>query len=210
MIKPTFEYENKQWGRGVHFIAGIDEVGRGSWVGPVVAAAVIFDKSIEVTFNDVGLGNVKDSKLLTENHREKLAELIKKHALAYAIGEISLTRINKYGIGKSSQYAFRKAIKGLKIEPQHILIDAFYIKYLKKKAQTPIIKGDQKCFSIAAASIIAKVYRDNLMKDLHTKYPKWKIDKHKGYGTKEHRELIKKYGLSKIHRTSFNIKVANM
>lgn len=203
MKTPTFEYEKKQWGRGVKFIAGVDEVGRGSFAGPVVAAAVVFDARVEATFNDIGLGKVRDSKLLQEKQREILAKLIKKHALSYCISEIGVARINKHGIGKCSQYAFRKALKGLKAKPEHILIDAFFVKYIQKGKQTPIIKGDQKCFSIAAASIIAKVHRDNLMKKLAKKYKHYKLDKHKGYGTKEHRDLIKKHGISKIHRVAF-------
>ncbi len=206
MKLPTLAYEKKLWSRGVKKVVGIDEVGRGSWAGPVVAAAVIFSRALPKTFNDVSdLKKIRDSKLLTPKQRDTLSEVIKKHCAYYSVSEISLKRINRWGIGKCSQYAFRKAIKELPIKPEHILIDAFYVKYIGKKKQTPIIKGDQKCFSIAAASIIAKVHRDNLMKKLHKKYPKYRFDKHKGYGTKLHQEKINKYGLSEVHRKSFKI-----
>lgn len=203
MKLPSFKYEEEKWGRGVRFLAGVDEVGRGSFAGPVVAAAVIFAPDINLTFNDVGLQKVRDSKTVPEKEREELATKIKKHALCYAIAKISVEKIDRYGVGKCAQLAFAKAIKNLKIQPEHILIDAFYIKALDKSIQTPIVKGDTLSFSISAASIIAKVYRDNLMKKLAKKYPEYNLAKHKGYGTKEHRALIKKHGLSQIHRKSF-------
>lgn len=204
--KPSFTYEEKLWNLGAKLIAGVDEVGRGPLAGPVVSAAVIFDPTILHTFNDIGLGRVDDSKRLTAKQREFLSKLILKHSQYYSISEISVSRINKSGIGKCSQYAFRKAVRGLRVKPDHILIDAFYIKYFPKRNQTPIIKGDQKCFSIAAASIIAKVYRDNLMHKLHLRFPKYGFDLHKGYGTNLHIKKIETYGLSKVHRTNFNIK----
>ncbi len=207
--KPTFTYEEKLWNLGAKLVAGVDEVGRGPLAGPIVAAAVIFDPKTLSTFNDIGLGNVDDSKRLKPRQRESLSKLIIKHSLYYSISEISVSRINKHGIGKCSQYAFRKAVRGLKVIPDHILIDAFYIKYFPRKNQTPIIKGDQKCFSIAAASIIAKVYRDNLMQKLHLKFPKYGFDLHKGYGTSLHIKRIETYGTCKAHRTNFNIKRLN-
>src|SRR3989344_184086 len=205
MKLPSFKYEKNLWKKGKNLVCGIDEVGRGWWAGPVVSAAVIFDQNIRITFNDVGLSRVRDSKTTAPKEREKLSEIIKKQALAYSISEIGVKRINKHGIGKCSQYAFRKALKKLKVRPDHILIDAFYIKYLKRKSQNAIVKGDEKCFSIAAASIIAKVYRDNLMKKLGKRFPKYRFDLHKGYGTLLHQKSIEKYGLCKIHRTSFKI-----
>lgn len=207
--KPTFTFEKKLWDLGVRHVAGVDEVGRGPLAGPVVSAAVVFDPNVVNTFNDIGLGNVDDSKRLRPKEREVLSKIILKHALYYSISEISVSRINKQGVGKCSQFAFRKAVRGLGVIPNHILIDAFYIKNLPKKDQTPIIKGDQKCFSIAAASIIAKVYRDALMQKLHLKFPKYRFDLHKGYGTALHIKNIKTYGLSKVHRTNFNIKKLN-
>lgn len=206
MHYPNFKHENKIWATS-KTIGALDEVGRGALAGPLVSAVVVFDKGIASTFNDVGLGKVRDSKLLTPNAREKLSRIIREHAIGYSISEISVERIDKHGIGKCTQYAFRKAIGKLPAKPEHLLIDAFYIKYLPKKNQTPVIKGDLKCFTIACASIIAKVHRDNLMRKFHKAYPNYGFDRHKGYGTKLHKENISKNGLSKIHRKSFKIKV---
>lgn len=190
------EFETKLWQKGFSLVCGIDEVGRGSFAGPVVVGAVIFkDSKIPEGIND--------SKLLKPLIREKLSEEIKKISY-WAISEISVRFINKLGIAKATQMAFRKVVKIL--SPDYILIDAFYIKHLNRKKQKAIVKGDQKCASIAAASIIAKVYRDKLMKKLSKKYPKYGFAKHKGYGTKRHQEAIKKHGLCKIHRKSFNLK----
>lgn len=199
MITPTLNFEKKLWKLGYNYIAGMDEVGRGCFAGPVVVGAVIFPKDFSL------IANVADSKLLKPKQREKLSEIIKQQALAHAVAEVSVPVINKVGIGKATQMAFRKAVKSLEKTPDFVLIDAFYIKHFIKKKQKPIIKGDQICFSISAASIIAKVYRDKLMKNLAKKYPKYGFSKHKGYGTKQHQEAIKKYGLTKVHRKSFNL-----
>lgn len=199
MITPTLRLEKSLWKKGFHHIAGLDEVGRGCFAGPVVVGAVVFPKDLQM------IAGLADSKLLKPRQREKLTESIKEQALAWSVAEISVTTINKLGIGKATQIAFRKAIKSLKKSPDFILIDAFYIKHLNRKRQKPIKDGDKICASISAASIIAKVYRDKLMKKLHRKYPKYGFAKHKGYGTKQHQDAIKKYGLSKIHRKSFNL-----
>lgn len=199
MITPTLKLEESLWIKGFHRIAGLDEVGRGCFAGPVVVGAVVFPKDFQM------IDGLADSKLLKPRQREKLTESIKKQALAWSVAEISVTAINKVGIGKATQMAFRKAIKSLKKSPDFILIDAFYIKNLNRKRQRAVKDGDKICASISAASIIAKVYRDNLMKKLHKKYPRYGFAKHKGYGTKMHQEAIKKYGLSKVHRKSFDL-----
>ncbi|MBI2315391.1 ribonuclease HII [Candidatus Daviesbacteria bacterium] len=199
MIFPTFNIEKKLWNYGYYYIAGLDEVGRGSFAGPVVVGAVIFPKDIILP------EGIADSKLLRPKKRGKLAEEIKKKALTFSIAEISVGKINKLGIGKATQMAFRKSIKLLSKTPDFILIDAFYIKHLNRKRQKAVKDGDKICASISAASIIAKVYRDKLMEKLHIKYPQYGFAKHKGYGTKLHQEAIKKYGLSRIHRKSFNL-----
>ncbi len=199
MITPTLKLEESLWIKGFHHIAGLDEVGRGCFAGPVVVGAVVFPKDLQV------IDGLADSKLLKPRQREKLTESIKKQALAWSVAEISVTAINKVGIGKATQMAFRKAIKLLEKSPDFILIDAFYIKHLNRKMQRAVKDGDKICASISAASIIAKVYRDKLMKRLYKKYPKYGFAKHKGYGTKRHQEAIKKYGLSRIHRKSFNL-----
>jgi len=199
MISPTLEFETQLWKKGYLYVCGIDEVGRGCFAGPVVVGAVIFPK------NFIFIEGVADSKLLKPRHRERLVQEIKKQSESWAIAEIGVSVINKVGIGKATQMAFRKVVKLLDKKADFILMDAFYIKHLNRKKQKAIIKGDQICFSISAASIIAKVYRDKLMKDLAKKYPKYGFSKHKGYGTKQHQEAIRKYGLTRIHRKSFNL-----
>ena len=199
MILSTLNIETKLWNSGYSLVCGLDEVGRGSFAGPVVVGAVIFPKNCQP------IKGIADSKLLKPGQREKLAEAIKKCALAWSVAEITVPTINKVGIGKASQMGFRKAIKSLRIYPDFVLIDAFYVKHLNKKRQKPIKDGDKICASISAASIIAKVYRDKLMKKLHKKYPLYGFGKHKGYGTKIHQEMIRLHGLSRIHRRSFNL-----
>lgn len=199
LITPTLNFERELWNSNYKFVCGLDEVGRGCFAGPVIVGAVIFPPDISL------LEGVMDSKMLKPRQRERLVKTIKSLAIAWSIAEISVRNINKVGIGKAAQMGFRKAIKDLQINPDYILIDAFYVKHLNRKKQKPIIKGDQQSLTIAAASIIAKVYRDKLMKKLHWKYPEYGFAKHKGYGTKKHQEAIKKYGLTRIHRKSFNL-----
>ncbi len=199
MITPTLNLEKQLWQKGYSYICGLDEVGRGSFAGPVCAGAVIFPQKFQI------IEGLADSKLLKPRQREHLAEEIKREALGWSVAEVGVGPINKVGIGKATQMAFRKAIKSLSKSPDFILIDAFYIKHLNRNKQQAVKDGDKICASISAASIIAKVHRDKLMKKLHFKYPKYDFGKHKGYGTKRHREALKKYGLSKVHRTSFNL-----
>jgi len=199
MTYPTFKEEQYLWKQGFNHIAGVDEVGRGCFAGPVVTAAVI----LPPTFTS--LTPVNDSKVLSADIRRKLAEVIKQQALAFSISEVSVSVINKLGIAKATQQSFREAIKSLTKRPDYILIDAFYIQHLSRKNQKPIIHGDGISISIAAASIIAKVYRDELMQKLHRQYKQYDFFTNKGYGTKKHQEAIKKYGLTKLHRTSFNL-----
>ncbi|MEK7616787.1 MAG: ribonuclease HII [Patescibacteria group bacterium] len=199
MITPTLKLEQSLWRSGYSFVCGIDEVGRGSFAGPVCVGAVIFSKECVIP------DGICDSKMLRPRTRERLSEEIKKCAEAWAVSEISVKNINKLGIGKATQMAFRKAVKTLEKKPDFVLVDAFYIKHLNRKRQKVVKDGDEVCASISAASIIAKVYRDKLMKKLSRKYPKYGLAKHKGYGTKKHQEAIKKYGLSRIHRKSFDL-----
>ncbi|MBI4039611.1 ribonuclease HII [Candidatus Daviesbacteria bacterium] len=194
---PTLEEEQTLWSQGYRLVAGFDEVGRGSWAGPVVVGAVVFPQDCQIH------PELKDSKQLSAKKRQQLLEWIKKVALAWAIAETGVDIINKLGIGKATQIAFRKTFT--KIQPDYVLMDAFYIKHILRKYQKPIIKGDEKCASIAAASILAKVYRDDLMVRLNKTFPQYGFDKHKGYGTRLHQDAIAKYGLSQVHRTSFNL-----
>lgn len=199
MTFPTFNEEKSLWKNGCKYVAGVDEVGRGCFAGPVVAAAVVLPEGFNAT------SEINDSKLLSPQKRKSLAAIIEKHAISYAVAEISVKVIDKIGIANATQKAFQLAIKSLYIMPDFILVDAFFIHNIDKKNQKPIIHGDAKSISIAAASIIAKVYRDEIMNQLHHKYPNYDFEKNKGYGTKTHREAIKKYGLCAIHRKSFSL-----
>ena len=151
MTFPTFNEENRLWTNGLKYIAGVDEVGRGCFAGPVVAGAVILPQGFNAT------DKINDSKLVRPLERIKLAKIIKEHALAYSIAEIPVEEINQLGIGKATQKAFLSAINSLTITPDYILIDAFFIDNLDKKKQKPIIHGDGISISIAAASIIVLV-----------------------------------------------------
>ncbi len=200
---PTFLEEQLLWDQGKNIIAGVDEVGRGAFAGPVVTAAVVFPKNC--VFSDQDLLGINDSKLLSAKKRQILAQKIKEATLCYSISEIPLSYINKYGIGKAAQLGFYKSVISLSQTPDFCLIDAFYIQKLKKKIQKPITHGDRLSISIAAASIIAKVYRDELMDRLHPQAPMYNFAQNKGYGTKFHREQLKIHGLSPFHRLSFNL-----
>lgn len=193
---PSFKEENILWRKGVKLIAGLDEVGRGAFAGPLVAAAVILPQKFKIN-------GIKDSKLLTAQKREILAEYIKKSALDYCISTIEIPFINEYGIGKAVNEAFINCLKRIK-KYDFVLVDGYKIKKFTKN-QKGIIHGDMLSVSIAAASIIAKVYRDELMIRLHGRYPIYNFLENKGYGTKYHREILKEHGASKIHRSSFNL-----
>ena len=213
MTTPNFSFENKIWSEGFKHIAGVDEVGRGSFAGPVVAAAVTFSPNILHTIYDIQNDvRIDDSKKLTEFQRVRADEWIKDNAITWGIGEVSTSLINRMGIGKATRAAFRRAIANtnlrLEVRIDYLLIDAFYIpriRGLRKDRQLAIIKGDQKSISIAAASIIAKVYRDKLMLRLskNSKYINFGWERNKGYGTGEHQRAIMKYGITRYHRSDF-------
>lgn len=199
MVIPTLQIEHKLWKSGYRHIAGLDEVGRGCFAGPVVVGAVVFPSSVKLP------DGIADSKLLKFRQREKLAAKIKDQAICWSIAEIETAVINKVGIGKATQMAFRKALRLLSVQADFVVIDAFYIKHFNRKNQKAIKDGDKICASISAASIIAKVHRDKLMRKLSRKYPRYGFAKHKGYGTKAHQEAIYNHGLSRVHRRSFRL-----
>jgi len=203
MISPSLDEEKTLWKKGYKYIAGIDEVGRGSWAGPLVVGAVILPPDFIIP------PGFADSKHVKPTKRKEFAAYIYERITTYSIVEIPVTVINKLGIGKATHIGFRKAIRLLSTKPDFLLIDAFYIRHVDKKNQKAIIHGDEKSASIAAASIIAKVYRDNLMKNLAKEYPHYLFAKHKGYGTTDHQNAIKKYGFCQIHRRSFNLNFLN-
>jgi ribonuclease HII len=197
--KPTFEEEVSLLEHGYSSVAGVDEVGRGAFAGPVVAAAVILPPYFPFQTE------INDSKLLTALKREQLSTIIKLYARAYAVAEVPLIEVNRLGIGKAAQKAFSQAVGKLRVAPDYLLMDAFYLDKPHRVKQKAIIHGDRISISIAAASIIAKVYRDRLMERLHTLYPEYNFAENKGYGTSHHRTMIKKHGLCPIHRTSFDL-----
>lgn len=199
MQTATFDIEKSLWDKGFQAICGVDEVGRGCFAGPVVVGAVVFPS------NSILISGIADSKLLTASKREQLAGEIKQLALSWAIAEIEVEIINQIGIGKATQLAFKKAVELLTTPADFVMIDAFYIDGLDKGKQMPVKGGDRLSASIAAASIIAKVYRDELMTKLDSNYPGYGFAVHKGYGTKYHQEAIREMGLSDLHRTSFNL-----
>ena len=190
-------FEKKYWQSGVQYIAGVDEAGRGPLAGPVVASAVIFEKGILIE-------GVNDSKKLTEKKREELFHYIHEQAVAVGIGIVSHEVIDRINILQASFLAMNKAIETLKIKPQQLLVDGNFFRHENYPVEN-IIRGDALSHSIAAASIIAKVTRDSLMRELHEQYPQYGFAKHKGYGTKAHIEAIRIHGYSPIHRRSFHV-----
>ena len=263
------QYEKKLYDKGIKYVAGIDEVGRGPLAGPFVVSAVILDlekifnpdfqkmlsgnvvekgielksvgikgknkemnkkiggeksiedvkkskeevyrnndekhfKNFENSENNILLyKQIRDSKKVTPKRREILSEFIKTEAISYSIEVFEPEEIDNLGISELTQKAFFQAIKKLKIKPQYVLTDTFEVAKITKDHQQNIINGDGKSLSIASASIVAKVFRDNLMVEEAKKYPEYSFEKHKGYGTKVHIEALRKFGPCKIHRKSF-------
>ena len=187
-------YERKHYENGALAVAGVDEVGRGPLAGPVVCCAVI------MPLDDLVEG-VDDSKKLTEKKRESLAEIIKQKAIAYHIAQIESDEIDQLNILNAVKKCMVDAVNGLKVTPDITLVDGVDTS-LPINAEY-LIKGDSKSYSIGCASIVAKVYRDNLMKEYAKEFPEYAFEKHKGYGTKIHIEKIKEIGPCKLHRKTF-------
>lgn len=188
------DYENELYKTGIKYIGGVDEVGRGPLVGPVVTACVILPPD----FYDE---RINDSKKLSEKKREALYDVIMDNAISVGIGESSEKVIDEINILEATKKAMKEAINNCSIKPEHLLIDA--VKLDIDIPSTSIIKGDAKSQSIAAASIIAKVTRDRMMYELDKKHPEYDFAKNKGYGTKKHIEALYKYGPLKEHRKTF-------
>ena len=234
MKLPDFSYEKEYWGQGYKVIAGLDEVGRGAFAGPVVAGCVVFAPNYKLQITNSEL-KIDDSKKLSSIQREESSVWIRENCLAFGIGKASVTQINKLGIKKATEIAFRRAIseaneilryQDIKLQSsnttekahnhlisqylniEYLLVDAFNIprvRNLPRNKQKPIIKGDSLSISIAAASIVAKVYRDKIMTNLanRSKFKKYQWAANKGYGTKKHIESIRNYGISNHHRKQF-------
>lgn len=203
---PTFTFEKKLWATGTKFIGGVDEVGRGALAGPVVAGCVIFPQFANPKpLLDLG---VTDSKQMTPQARQKASSWIKTNCLSCGIGQASVDEINTFGIVPATNIAFKRAVLDCKLSLDHLLTDAFYIPNLKnlgKENQTPFIKGDCLSLTIAAASIVAKTYRDFLLTNLSQsqEYSIYNWANNKGYGTSSHRQAIKDYGATNLHRLKF-------
>lgn len=199
----NFSFERKILRRGFKYVIGCDEVGRGSLAGPVVAGAVILDISRPLA----NIKTIKDSKLLSPKQRENLSESIKQRAVAWAVGEVEPKIIDKINIHRASLLALKIATKKVLVAvpsgTAYICVDGKFIIPDLPVEQTAVIKGDNKILSIAAASILAKTYRDKLMREMSARFPEYGFAKHKGYGTLHHRQAIKKFGISSLHRQTF-------
>ena len=203
---PRLDEERVLWQRGLTAVAGVDEVGMGPLAGPVVAAAVILppdltcEGGLPVTFPQ----GVRDSKTLTLKARERLAVEVRNVAVGIGIGVVEVEEIDEINIYQAGMKAMRLALAKLSETPEHVLIDGRSLKELSCP-QTTFIKGDRDVYSIAAASIIAKVYRDTLMMRLDKQYPEYGFARHMGYGTPAHRDAIRRLGPSPVHRRSFRL-----
>lgn len=195
-----FDFDNEM--RKGRILCGVDEAGRGPLAGDVYAAAVIFDENTIIE-------GINDSKKLSEKKRELLFDVITDKAKAYCIAAASVDEIEQINILNAAMLAMKRAVEGLEIKPELVLIDGNKSPELDGVDTQTVVKGDAKSQSIAAASILAKVARDRYMKALDEEYPQYRFSKHKGYGTKLHYEMIEKFGVSPVHRPSFLKKVLN-
>lgn len=194
-LEEMLEFEHELYEKGIELVAGVDEAGRGPLCGPVVAAAVILPKNEKIA-------GVNDSKKLSEKKREELFEVIKEKAVAYSVGIVDEKVIDEVNILEATRLAMKKAVEGLSVTPEYVLVDAE--KHVPiSVSYTAIVKGDARSESIAAASIIAKVTRDHMIEEIDKKYPEYNFAKNKGYGTREHIQAIKEHGLCEIHRKTF-------
>lgn len=193
-LKCTTRYEKEAWQSGARLVAGVDEVGRGSLFGPVVAAAVILDPNYRIR-------GLRDSKLLPEKTRENLADRIKQHSVCWSVAAVDAARIDQINIYHASRLAMLEAVSALSSQPDYLLIDALLIDHacIQKK----IIHGDALSASIAAASIVAKVHRDAMIREWDPVYPAYGLASNKGYSTRKHITALREFGPSPLHRQSF-------
>lgn len=226
---PTFWYERRLWRRGYKLVVGLDEVGRGAWAGPLVVGAAAFLPRRNGSLRSLESSGIDDSKRVLPERRVVLSRMIKKEALVWSVAEVSVGEINRLGMGKATQKGFRRAVKLVREKiskgVDYVLVDAFYVSRLAglprtrtsksnqrkgalrvlggKGRQLAIVEGDRKSISIAAASIVAKVYRDGLMQKMADKYTKYGWKENVGYGTARHKKAIEAYGVTKWHRKKF-------
>jgi ribonuclease HII len=193
-LKCTQKFEKLAWAAGAQLVAGVDEVGRGCLFGPVVAGAVILEPGYRIK-------GLRDSKLIDQETRETLAERIKRHAIAYAVAAVDVARIDQLNIYWASLLAMREAVAQLTPAPDHLLVDAVHVNW--ECPQTNIIHGDALSISIAAASIIAKVHRDEMMRRWDPVYPQYDLASNKGYRSPKHLAALREHGPTPLHRLSF-------
>ena len=206
-MKPSFSFEKSLWKKGIKYVIGIDEVGRGAFAGPLVAAGVVFYPIKKVNKKLKFLNDINDSKKLTAENRRELSRKIIQNSFLYHIEEVNIETINKIGIGKANHLIIKRIalILQKKLNNKNCFVICDGLPIPKLKNHHAVVHGDCKSITIAAASIIAKVYRDKLMREYSKKYHNYKFARNKGYGTKSHQEALRKYGLTEIHRTSFEL-----
>lgn len=198
-LKCTQRFEKHAWGSGAKLVAGVDEVGRGCLFGPVVAAAVILEPSFRIR-------GLRDSKLITAERRESLATKIREHSIAIAISAVDVETIDSINIYHASRLAMANAVSQLSTMPDHLLVDAMVVDFPSadnRVAQTKIIHGDALSISIAAASIIAKVERDRMMREISDQYPQYDLASNKGYSAPKHLAALREHGPTPLHRRTF-------
>ena len=199
---PSLDLEGRLWAKGYCCVTGLDEAGRGAWAGPVVAAAVALPPRDPDLLHD--LSGVRDSKQLTSRRREALLEVVQQRALAWGFGSVPASEVDKVGIVPATRLAMNLALQSLPSRPDHLLIDHLSLLDVALP-QTSLAKGDARVLSIAAASIVAKVHRDELLVRLAGRHPLWQWERNKGYASRGHRQALEKHGQSYLHRRSFAV-----
>jgi len=198
MVEPDIELEKSLWSRGYRNVFGIDEVGRGPLAGPIVAGCVVINSQKQV------ISGVRDSKMVSKIKREGLSKSIMKSCTDFGVGVVEVKELDTIGVSKAVKLAMIRAIESVRsLEPDYLIVDGKNVLPIDKYLMDRITRGDMLHYSIAAASIIAKVYRDNLMVEYSKIFPEFGFEKHSGYGTKFHLDAIKRYGVCDIHRKSF-------
>ena len=203
----NLQYEKYLLQKGIKYVAGVDEVGRGPLAGPMVVGAVILDLEnildLEISGEKSLYTQIRDSKKISDKKRRKISMFLKGNAVAYSISKVEPKEIDKHGLTKVTLALFDRVVRNLKVTPEHIITDNIQIKTIARQNQTNLVKGDQRSISVSAASIVAKVFRDDIMIKFHEIYPQYGFAQHKGYGTKYHMTALNDYGYCEIHRKSF-------
>jgi ribonuclease HII len=200
-VKPDLAFEQELWRRGLRLVGGVDEAGRGALAGRVYAAVVILPDEPGISSR---LAGVDDSKQMRPLERERWADQIRLHALTFGIGSAESQEIDRVGIVPAVRLAIQRAVGRLSLPPQHLLVDYLDLPDLFIP-QTPLVKGDARSLSIASASVLAKTARDAWMRQMDHEYPEYNLGQNKGYGTQSHRDAIRKFGMSPIHRLTFTL-----